>query len=123
MPAKLTPSIKQLTDAPKPSQVVGAVAASSAVAARRTEQSVALVEAQRLDRDAGELGGDRDPVDTVVRGRRRCVIGSIDHESILGHMHRKSFYHTCVYLAQLLYQICVNRHRFRIEIERIGDQR
>jgi hypothetical protein len=66
-------------DLVQPADVVGAVAAGPAGAARRVQQPLALVDAQRLRVQAGQLGGHRDAEQPAPRlGPRR------DHH---GHPH------------------------------------
>ena len=92
---KIHAGIDQFADPPQAGQVVGAVAAGAAVTADRTEQAVALIEPQRLHRDAGKFGGDRNPVDPVAG---RGLVLSVDRlfvKIILGNGYRKYLYHTC----------------------------
>ena len=55
----------ELLDAAQERDVGVAVAAAAAPGAGRVDQALALVDAQRLRVDAGQLGGDRDDVDGV----------------------------------------------------------
>ena len=65
-PARLRPAARELGDATQPIDVALAVAAVAADRARRIEQALALVDAQRLRMHAGELGRDRDHVHTAT---------------------------------------------------------
>ena len=74
-PSRLIPAVGELLDAPQLRDVRLAVAADAATGAGRIEQTFALVDAQRLGMDAGELGGDRDHVDRRVGLGGPVVVG------------------------------------------------
>ena len=79
-PARLSPSVGELLDAAQPLDVGVAVAAAAAAGAGRVEQALALVDAQRLRVDAGQLGGDRDDVD--ARGRVLGLVHQPSHPQV-----------------------------------------
>src|ERR1700722_6693500 len=71
----------QSADPSEAGYVVGAVAAGATVAANGGEQTVALVEPQRLHWNTGKFGGDRDPVHAVAASRLAVSIRSIVGQS------------------------------------------
>jgi hypothetical protein len=66
-PGQVQAVVGEVLDAAQERDVVVAVATASAFGSRRLEQPLALVDAQGLRMDTGELGGDRDDVHRPLR--------------------------------------------------------
>ena len=72
-PSRLRPAGGQVLDAAQPLDVALAVAAAAALGAGRVDQALALVDAQGLGVDAGQLGRHRDDVD----GAQATLVGPV----------------------------------------------
>ena len=81
---------------PDPGHVVCAVAAGTAIGARRREKPMAFPQPQRLCWRAGKFGSDRDPVDRMIRCRTRGGSCVRRHQPAICIVHEISCSTTCI---------------------------